>query len=187
MIRVLDKLLLFLYSIAIGAVAVIAFSAGVYWFPEEWLNNLVHNLYGGEYRWLQATVIIVSTIVLLISLRFLYLALRRSNASAPSIDQRTEFGDIRISLETVENLALKAASRQKGVKDLKARIRISEAGIEVSLRAIADGESSIPTLTEEIQRAVKSHVEEITGIPVAGVSVFVANIIQTANFKSRVE
>ncbi|SEN18221.1 alkaline shock response membrane anchor protein AmaP [Paenibacillus sp. OV219] len=187
MIRVLDKFLLFLYSLAIGAVAVIAFCAGMYWFPEDWLSNLVHNLYSGDYDWLQATVLIVSVIVFLISLRFFYVSLKRSNASSPSIDQRTEFGDIRISLETVENLALKAASRQRGVKELKARIRISEAGIEVSLRAIADGESSIPVLTEEIQRAVKSHVEEITGIPVAGVSVFVANIIQTANFKSRVE
>ncbi|SFI57857.1 Uncharacterized conserved protein YloU, alkaline shock protein (Asp23) family [Paenibacillus sp. UNC496MF] len=187
MIRVLDKLLLFLYSIAIGAVAAVAFSAGVYWFPEAWLSNLVHNLYGGGMRWLQVTVVTAAAVVFLISLRFFYISLRPSNASAPSIDQRTEFGDIRISLDTVENLALKAAARQRGVKDLKARIRIGEAGIEVSLRAIADGESSIPTLTEDIQRAVKSHVEEITGIPVANVSVFVANIIQTANFKSRVE
>ena len=70
---------------------------------------------------------------------------------------------------------------------MRARIRISESGIDITLRAIADGESSIPTLTEEMQRAVKSHVEEITGIPVAKVSVYVANIIQTANFKSRVE
>lgn len=187
MIRVLDKLLLFLYSLAIGAAAVIAFSAGVFWFPEEWLSNLVHNLYSGDMRWLQLTVVTVSVVVFLISLRFFYVSLKRSNATAPSIDQRTEFGDIRISLETVENLALKAAARQRGVKDLKARIRIGETGIEVSLRAIADGESSIPTLTEDIQRAVKSHVEEITGIPVANVSVYVANIIQSANFKSRVE
>lgn len=187
MIRVLDKLLLFLYSLAIGAVAAVAFSAGVYWFPEEWLNNLIHNLYSGDMRWLQVTVVTVAAVVFLISLRFFYVSLRRSNASAPSIDQRTEFGDIRISLDTVENLALKAASRQRGVKELKARIRIGEAGVEISLRAIADGESSIPTLTSDIQRAVKTHVEEITGIPVANVSVFVANIIQTANFKSRVE
>ncbi|MFC5651558.1 alkaline shock response membrane anchor protein AmaP [Paenibacillus solisilvae] len=187
MIRVLDKLLLFLYSLAIGALSVIAFCAAFNWFPEDWLNNLVHNLYNGREEWLQITVITVSVVLFLISLRFFYVSLRRSNSSAPSIDQRTEFGDIRISLETVENLALKAAARQRGVKDLKARIRISESGIDISLRAIADGESSIPTLTEDIQRAVKSHVEEITGIPVATVSVFVANIIQTANFKSRVE
>jgi uncharacterized alkaline shock family protein YloU len=51
-----------------------------------------------------------------------------------------------------------------------------------------DGEASIPAITEEMQSAVKSHVEEITGIPVASVSVFVANVSQTTpTFKSRVE
>jgi uncharacterized alkaline shock family protein YloU len=183
----MDKLLLFLYSVAIGALSVIGFCAGFNWFPDDWLNSIIHAVYGRQTEWLRATVIIVSAVLFFISLRFFYVSLRRGNASAPSIDQRTEIGDIRISLETVENLALKAAGRQRGVKDLRARIRITEAGIDISLRAFADGESSIPALTEEIQRAVKSHVEEITGIPVATVSVFVANIIQSANYKSRVE
>ncbi|MNN79526.1 hypothetical protein D3C81_1961790 [compost metagenome] len=53
---------------------------------------------------------------------------------------------------------------------------------------MVDGESSIPALTEEMQSAVKQHIEEITGIPVASVSVFIANIVQSApTFKSRVE
>lgn len=187
MIRVMDKLLLFLLSIIVGALSVIAVSIGMNWIPEEWSTEVIHDLYSGNAEWLQWTVTGISVVLFLIALRFFYVSLRRSNSSAPSIDQRTEFGDIRISIETVENLALKAAGRQRGVKDLRARIRISEAGIDISLRAIADGESSIPVLTEDIQRAVKTHVEEITGIPVANVAVFVANIIQSTNFKSRVE
>ncbi|MBW7473550.1 alkaline shock response membrane anchor protein AmaP [Paenibacillus oenotherae] len=187
MIRVMDKLLLFLLSLAVGALSVLAFGIGLNWIPEEWSREIVQDLYSGKVEWLQWTVVAVSVVMFLIGLRFFYVSLRRSNSSAPSIDQRTEFGDIRISIETVENLALKAAGRQRGIKDLRARIRISEAGIDISLRAVADGESSIPVLTEEIQRAVKSHVEEITGIPVATVAVFVANIIQSTNFKSRVE
>jgi uncharacterized alkaline shock family protein YloU len=183
----LDKLLLFLYSLAIGGCAVVLFAIGFNWFPEEWLLGFVRNVYIGDHPLLKAVLIAASAVIFLISLRFFYISLRRTNAAAASIDQRTDFGDIRISLETVENLALKAAGRQRGVKDLRARIRVGEAGIEISIRAVADGESSIPALSEEIQRAVKAHVEEITGIPVSGVSVFVANIIQTANFKSRVE
>lgn len=186
MIRVLDKLLLFIYSLAIGVISVLAFSAAFHWLPEKWMTDMTHDLYGNV-KWLQATVIAVSAVLFLLSVRFFYVSLRRSHASAPSIDQRTEFGDIRISLETVENLALKAAGRQRGVKDLRARIVLGEAGIDITIRAIVDGETSIPVITEDIQRAVKSHIEEITGIPVSVVSVFVANIIQTANFKSRVE
>lgn len=182
----LDKLLLFIYSLAVGTIAVLAFCAGFKWLPKELLSDGVDELFRNEA--IQVTVIIVSAIVFLISLRFFYVSLKRGGAaSAMSIDQRTEFGDIRISIETVENLVLKAAGRQRGVKDLRTRIRLTDAGIDVTVRAVVDGESSIPAMTEEIQRSVKTHVEEITGIPVADVSVFVANIIQTSNVKSRVE
>jgi uncharacterized alkaline shock family protein YloU len=116
-----------------------------------------------------------------------YISVRRGSSQAPSIKQRTDFGDIQISLETVENLSLKAAGRIRGMKDLKSRIRVTDAGLEIIIRSFVDGESSIPNVSEEVQKAVKSHIEEITGIPVALVSVYVANITQTQSFRSRVE
>ncbi|MFS0722756.1 alkaline shock response membrane anchor protein AmaP [Paenibacillus sp. 1P07SE] len=186
MIKIVDRLLLFIYSLIIGSLSVIILALGARWIPQSVTNAWVRELYGSQI-WLPATLIASSLVVFLISLRFFYVSVKRGNASVPSIDQRTEYGDIRISMETVENLALKAAGKQRGVKDLKARIRIVEAGLEIMLRAIVDGESSIPALTEDIQRSVKDHVEEVTGIPVADVTVYVANIIQTQTFKSRVE
>jgi uncharacterized alkaline shock family protein YloU len=184
--RVLDKLLLFIYSLIIlaASIAFLAASAGVI-AEDSALDFVREELYGG---WgVRTAVIIVSAVMLLISLRFLYVALRRGGGAAPSIDQRTEFGDIRISLETVENLALKAASRHRGVQDLRARIRVTDAGIDISVRAVVDGDSPIPALSEEIQRSVRDHVEEITGIPVANVAVYIANIVRTQTFKNRVE
>ncbi|PZD93437.1 alkaline shock response membrane anchor protein AmaP [Paenibacillus sambharensis] len=186
MAKIMDRLLLLVYSIIGFAVSVVALLLVSRIIPEREAEDWVESLYGTD-RLLQGIVITVSVIILLISLRFLYVALRRGNASSPSIDQRTEFGDIRISVETVENLALKAAAKQRGVKDLRARIRIVESGLDIMLRTVVDGETSLPLVTEEIQRAVKEHVEEITGIPVSSVSVFVANIVQTQTFKSRVE
>ncbi|WP_020616787.1 alkaline shock response membrane anchor protein AmaP [Paenibacillus daejeonensis] len=186
MIKIMDRLLLFFYSLIVGALSVIILALGARWIPQSVTNMWVRELYGNQV-WLPATLIAISLIVFLISLRFFYVSVKRGNAASQSIDQRTEYGDIRISMETVENLALKAAGKQRGVKDLKARIRIADAGLEIMLRAIVDGESSIPVLTEDIQRAVKEHVEEVTGIPVADVTVFIANIIQTQTFKSRVE
>ncbi|XEC92845.1 alkaline shock response membrane anchor protein AmaP [Paenibacillus tarimensis] len=186
MVKIVDRLLLFFYSIMIGAISVIVLCLGAGWISERVAGLWIQELYG-DALWLQWSLIAGSIVLFLVSLRFFYVSVRRANASTPSIDQRTDFGDIRISMETVENLALKTAAKQRGVKDLKARIRIADAGLEIMLRAVVDGESSIPALTEDIQRTVKEHVEEITGIPVAMVTVFVANIIQTQTFKSRVE
>ncbi|MFE5322898.1 alkaline shock response membrane anchor protein AmaP [Paenibacillus sp. NPDC056579] len=186
MIKVIDKLLLFIFSLAvlIGCIIMLVCSFG--WISLESVGNFIHDVY---YDMDTAIVFIPVTIVMaLISIRFLVVALRRGKANVPSIDQRTDFGDIRISMETVENLALKAAKRSRGVKDLKARVKVSPAGLEIIIRAIVDGESSIPQLTEEMQAGIKTHIEEITGIPVAVVSVFIANIQQASpTFKSRVE
>ncbi|MBJ6364237.1 alkaline shock response membrane anchor protein AmaP [Paenibacillus sp. GCM10012307] len=185
MVKIVDRLLLFCFSLVIGIISVTVLGVGAGWIPEKITDRWIEGVYSET--WLQITVIVVSVIVFLISFRFFYVSIRRGNAASPSIDQRTDFGDIRISVETVENLALKAAGKQRGVRELKSRIRIQDSGLEIVIRTVVDGETSIPVLTEEIQRAVKEHVEEITGIPVASVTVFVANIIQTQTFKSRVE
>lgn len=185
MIKVVDKLLLFLYSIVIGCISVVLVCIGFGWLSSGLLNDWIDELYRLDS--LKITLIATGVILFVLSLRFFMVSLHRGSASAPSIDQRTDFGDIRISIETIENLALKAASRQRGVKDLRARIRATDAGLDIVIRAVVDGESSIPVLTEEIQRTVKEHVEDIAGIPVTNVAVYVANIIQTGTFKSRVE
>lgn len=187
MIKVLDRLLLIIFSLAVFFASVISLVAVFGLISFERAGNFVHDAY---YDLNTAVVFITGAVImLLLSIRFFYLSVRRGNSAAPSIDQRTEFGDIRISLDTVENLSLKAAARTRSVKDLRARVKVSQAGLDIVIRAIVDGESPIPALTEEIQANVKRHIEDITGIPVANVSVFVANIQQTTSptFKSRVE
>jgi uncharacterized alkaline shock family protein YloU len=187
LIKMLDKLLLFLYSVAIGIVSIVAIITASGGFSNKWLTKVLSD-FTGEDKLLQAIVIGVAVIILLISIRFFVLSVRTGGSSAPSINQRTEHGDIRISVETVENLALKAASRTRGVKDLRARVRVTESGLEILIRAFVDGEGSIPTLSEEMQRTVSTQIEEATGIPVAEVSVFIANVTQApTTFKSRVE
>lgn len=186
MVKVLDRLLLLLFSCVILIASVVLLFSAFGLIPSVAAENFVHDVYYD----LDTAVIFISitSAVFLISVRFLYLAVRRGKSDVPSIDQRTEFGDIRISLDTVVNLSLKAAGRTRGVKDLRSRVKVNQAGLEIVIRAIVDGESSIPALTEEIQANVKNHIEEITGIPVAHVTVFVANIQQSSpTFKSRVE
>jgi uncharacterized alkaline shock family protein YloU len=184
--KMFDRLLLFLFSIVIGVASVYALVVVSGLISYKDASDFLHAVYHDTFT--AYTIIAVAVILLLLSIRFLYISVKKGRGQAPSIDQRTDHGDIRISIETVENLALKAASRSRGVKDLKARVSVNDSGLEIIIRTIVDGESSIPDLTEEVQRSVKEHVQEITGIPVAFVSVFVANIISsTPTFRSRVE
>lgn len=186
MAKIIDRLLLFLFSLALIAATGVLLSAAFGLIPFDRTSSFLHNVYFDRYT--AIGFISVCIILLLISIRFLYISVRTGRSNVPSVDQRNERGDIRISLDTVENLALKAAGRTRGVKELRARVGVNSAGLEISIRTVVDGETSIPALTEEMQSAVKGLVEEITGLPVAEVSVFIANVVQnTPAFKSRVE
>lgn len=179
MAKILDRLLLFIYSLSIGILSILAILLLTDVIPLQLNSQQEQNLV--------IALIVVSAILFLLSIRFFYISIHRDKNTLTSIDQRTEYGDIQISTDTIENLSYKAASRVRGIREVKTRIRITEAGLEIMVRAVVDGESSIPVLTEEVQKQVHDHVEEITGIPVSYVSVYIANLVQSPVIKSRVE
>lgn len=186
MAKIIDRLLLFLFSLAILITACIMLAAAFNWIPLEVAHRFIEDVYTDTHT--AIAFISVCSVMLLISIRLFYLSVRSVNAQPPAFTQSNELGYLRISVDTIENLALKAASRTRGVKDLRARIEPSNAGIEITIRCVVDGESPIPAMSEEIQNAVKQQVYEITGVPVVTVSVFIANVSQsTPTFKSRVE
>ncbi|MFS1512221.1 alkaline shock response membrane anchor protein AmaP [Chengkuizengella sp. SCS-71B] len=176
--KIFDRLLLFLYSIFVTVVSLFVviqmLQTGDINLP--YLNDVQEIIF-----------YVIVAVVVLISIRFIYITLRSNSATKPSIDQRNDYGDIKISMETIEQVALKAAARVKGTKDTKAKITASQSGIEVKIKTYVDGETAIPKLTEEIQQNVNDYIEDVTGIPVSNVSVLVVNIFQSNTFKSRVE
>ncbi|WP_068785173.1 alkaline shock response membrane anchor protein AmaP [Paenibacillus phocaensis] len=179
MAKILDRILMFIYSLSIAILSV---------FVILLLTDAVPlNLKVLEQQPFYIGTWVAAIVLLLISIRVFYIAISRDRSSATSIDQRNEYGDIQISVDTIENLSYKAASRVRGIKEVKTRIRIMESGLEIVVRALVDGETSIPALTEEVQRQVHDHVEEITGIPVSYVSVYIANLVHSPVIKSRVE
>ncbi|WP_170295465.1 alkaline shock response membrane anchor protein AmaP [Chengkuizengella sediminis] len=176
--KILDRLLLFLYSVFVTVVSLAVLIQVI-----QTGDIIVPSLNDTQQIILYSTV----AVVVLISIRFLYITLRSNRSSKPSIDQRNDYGDIKISMETIEQVALKAAARVKGIKDTKAKITANQSGIEVKIKTYVDGETAIPKLTEEIQQNVNDYIEDVTGIPVSNVSVLVVNIFQSNTFKSRVE
>ncbi|WP_442601216.1 alkaline shock response membrane anchor protein AmaP [Paenibacillus sp. KN14-4R] len=183
--KIIDKLLLFIHSLVILTVSIIGICIALSFIPKETTVRFLMNVYtdAPTSYW----VLAVCAVVLLISLRLLYISLRRGQVDAPSISERTEYGEFRISVETIENLSLKAASKVRGVKDLRVRVHVTAPGLEITVRTFVDGERTIPEITQELQQAIKGHIEEITGYPVVSVSVYVANTVQSNTATRRVE
>ncbi|TCZ77456.1 alkaline shock response membrane anchor protein AmaP [Paenibacillus albiflavus] len=183
--KILDRFLLFIYSLVILIGSIIGLTVAFAWLPKDGVHKFIEDVYHDPFTAYLAIAILA--VLALISLRLLYVSIRRTQVQAPFIAERTELGEFRISLETIENLSLKAATKVRGVKDLKVRVHVSPPGLDIEVRTIVDGERAIPELTDEIQTAVKSQIEEIAGYPVVSVSVYVANTVQSSAAARRVE
>ncbi len=180
-----DRLFLFLFSVAVCIVSATVLVAALGVVDELDSLNFVRDVF--EFSWINNTVIISAFVMFLLAVRYAYVSVKVQNPRKSSYNLLTPLGEIMISIDTIENLALKAAGTVRGVKDIKAKVKIGKQGLELAVRVVVDGVHSIPILTEEIQQQVSKEVVDITGIQVSNVSVFVSNIIQNQSVRRRVE
>lgn len=174
-----DRLLLILHSLVVAVLSAVVALAGAGAASLEWVWE------GPHLRW---TVAGIGLFLFLVSLRLLFSAMRRPKDEG--VDRLTEFGYIRISPETLENIASKAARGVKGIRDLTARVRFSgdsPSSVGIGLKITVDGETPIQLLSEELQRTVKQQLEEIAGVEVSQVSVLVKDTVQPERLRVRVD
>ena len=127
---------------------------------------------------------IVELIFFALSVIFLFSGVR-SEREKKSISRASKIGEIRISLNTIENIALLASRKISGIKETKAYVSKLGEDVSIYIKAIVLPETHIPTLSEELQSKVKKAVEDTSGINVNDVKVSVENIY--TGYKSRVE
>lgn len=127
---------------------------------------------------------IIELIFFALSIVFLFSGVR-SEKEKKFISKANNIGEIRISLNTIENLALSASRKLNGVKETKAYVNKLGEDVSIYIKAVVLADIHIPTLSEELQSKVKKAVEETSGINVTAVKVSVENIY--TGYKSRVE
>ncbi len=184
--RVVDRLFLFLYSLVFLIVSLVGFLVAVGFFKYRIITEFTYRIYS-NYQ-IQWTVAVISIVIFLLSIYFIVKSFQTKQV-ASFFNKTSEHGEVRISMEALENIASKAATKVKGVKDLKVRVRPEEnETITTIIKIYVDGETPIPQISEEIQEIVKQQIEHIAGIQVSYVHVIVSNIGQSnAAKKARIE
>lgn len=119
-----------------------------------------------------------------LSLMFLLSGVR-SEKDKKSVRKINNVGEIRISLNAIESIALNASKKVGGIKENKAYVTKQGDNVSVYIKTIVMPDVNIPALLEDIQVKVKKSVEETTGIAVNEVKASVENIY--TGYKSRVE
>jgi uncharacterized alkaline shock family protein YloU len=179
-----DRFILTLYSFALIVLSAAGIGLAAKLIPFEYAQMIVREIYSGYGP--NIPYLVVGLIFLIISLRFFFSAFSyKKTRSEKGIRQRSELGEIQITLNTIQTIAERAARKVKGVRELKTAVKALESGNLIQLRVSVDGETPLPEMTQKLQHEVKSQVEAIAGVDIAEVTVVVTEVAQHENTSLR--
>ena len=82
-----------------------------------------------------------------------------------SVVQKTPFGKINISMESIKRLTLKVVKGMGEITEIRPEVNILKSGgINIDLHLSVKQDINIPELSEKIQRKVKEYLLETSGI-----------------------
>ncbi|HEU4963668.1 MAG TPA: alkaline shock response membrane anchor protein AmaP [Bacilli bacterium] len=114
---------------------------------------------------------------LLISVFFLFYRSKGYDREPQTITHKMQNGDVKITFETLEQLASRAAGKIRGITDLKTRVRALETGtVRIAVRYAIEADLDIPKTTAELQETIKTYIESTAGIEVEQVMVYVTQL-----------
>lgn len=92
------------------------------------------------------------------------------------ITQHTEQGEFMISFSALESMVLKAAKEIEGLRDLQPKIIYKDGRLGILLKVSLSSDYRIPSLCETVQKKVKSYVEEMSGVSVAEIKIYIEDV-----------
>lgn len=135
---------------------------------------------------LRIAVLVVGLVFFALSIMFLLSGVR-SSKDRKAVSKHTDIGEIKISLNSIENIAVNASKKINGVRETRTLVKKSDDGVQIEIRLVVMPDMSIPIITEDVQQRVKKTVEDTAGIAVKSVKVTVDNIYSGTTYRPRVE
>ncbi len=177
--RVLLAIYAFCLTIITGIAIAVTLEPSLY-------DDITQFFYNGiKGRTSSIIIFVFELIFLVIGIIFLFSGVR-SNKDKKSVKKHTNIGEIKISINSIENIALATSRKFSGIKDSKAYVTKHEDNVSVIIKTVVLPDVNIPALAEDMQSKVKKSIEETAGVAVNDVKVVVDNIY-TGYTKSRVE
>jgi uncharacterized alkaline shock family protein YloU len=94
-----------------------------------------------------------------------------------SVVQKTSFGEIKISIESIKRLTLKVVKGVGEITETRPEVNILKSGgINIDLHLSVKQDVNIPELSEKIQRKVKEYLLETSGIETKEIKIHIDKI-----------
>ena len=120
----------------------------------------------------------VSILVAILAIYSIGLNFKKKPENKFTLIDTTDFGEIHITIEAIENFIARAVTATKEVKEVKPRIKIVPEGIALLLKITINPDTNVPNVTREIQEKVAQYLKEYAGMEVLEIEVVVDKIVQ---------
>lgn len=177
---ILDRVVLTVYTVALLPISLFAVLIALGWGrPFDVVRASLLTVNG------RAAVGLIGALLFVSSVRLLYLAFRGRGAGGQVVHE-TDLGDVRISLDAVENLVQRVSRQVKGVRDVRPHVRLVADGVEADVRVWVAPDVCIPDLARQVQEEVRRSVQTVVGVALSALEIRVENIT-TEGRRGRVE
>lgn len=173
---ILDRILLVLLTLCSLCAAVVLLLIGVDaqggWIQSALSAAASHPVYA----------IVIAVVFGLIALRFLFY--RWSTPGEDYVVLPGDHGFVRISFETIRQLANRTGKAVRGVQEFDTRVRNGAGGVLLAARVRVLPDVELLQMSSDIQGSVKAYVEQTAGVTVERVTVNVVELAPHAANKS---
>jgi Uncharacterized protein conserved in bacteria len=169
--NLLDRLLLVLYSLSVAIIAIIFTLVPFNFLPNDYKQNVI--LFISR----DSLTAVIAFILFITSIRFLFTSFSsKTFNSTKTIKKETEWGQINISYNTIEQLAHAASKKVNGIRDINIKVTELESHIIINVLTSLMNDVNIPATTEELQKSIKDYVENFAGVRVKEVRVTIDDL-----------
>ncbi len=124
-------------------------------------------------------IFLIGLLFLIVNLVILFSGIR-VRTSSKFYCFKNENGMVRISANSVENIALSVARRSVNIKEAKAKAKFRKNRVEVTLRMVVYPDTQVPKLSETLQDTIRTSIEMMTELNVGLVDVNVEGVNPSA-------
>jgi uncharacterized alkaline shock family protein YloU len=118
--------------------------------------------------------VVIGLVLLIVALRFFFYHLGAKRVDFVMLDG--EHGNIRISFETIRQLANRTGKSVRGVHEFDTRVKETSNGVMLLVRLRVLPDIDLSAMASEVQGSVKTYVEHTTGVRVDRVVVHIHEV-----------
>lgn len=172
----LDRVLIYLFSLIAACLAVLAalraFGLDLVETFFEGLSAVAPGL-----LWKLIVSGLAAVVVLLAVYAMVVVTPSRKKKSAFVTLNADENGQVRVALPAIRELAMQALRGVAGSQDAEIRVYEDSDAISVAVNMNVTSDMHVPTVTMNLQRAIKEHIQKSCGVSVRNVTVVVDSVL----------